>query len=100
MPPHAQRLAIQYAHRQRSAALRGALPLRFCFIPTVGRTITFASMAKDDRDPVPTWDGSVATWEDIDTDVELYVCGATATDRYLPVLLAVSPAGRALPCWA
>ena len=38
-------------------------------------------MAQDDKDLIPTWDGSAATWEDFETDVELYVFGTPTKDR-------------------
>ena len=38
-------------------------------------------MARGEKDIIPTWDGSAATWEDFETDVELYVDGTPTKDR-------------------
>ena len=38
-------------------------------------------MARDEKDIIPAWDGSSATWKDFETDVELYVDGAPTSDR-------------------
>ena len=38
-------------------------------------------MARDEKDHIPTWDGSATNWEDFETDVELYVDGTPTKDR-------------------
>ena len=38
-------------------------------------------MTRDDNDIIPTWDGSAATWEDFEIDVELCMDSTPAKDR-------------------
>ena len=59
-------------------------------------------MARDEKDHIPTWDGTAANWEDIETDVELYVDGTPP--RIAAHAGHVSPASsldvHVPPCWA